>query len=295
MTELQPTIGTTGGDAQAIVDAATRAARPQPLGEIDGFSRFHSVVVPEGGEHVVVDLEDYLDEYRERPRRKTGTVHVHDSNSFVQYLDKHVLPETEVWADATRQQLVAVINTHMGTTGDGIEDYAGWGDHRVAMDLRRTPAWDAWTGLDRQLVDQNSFAEHLEDRLVDVVTPPGADMLELAQTFQATIGVVFESSKRLSSGERQLAYREDLDAKAGRRGQLEIPNYFTLGLNPFEGADTYKITARLRYRITDGHLRIGYVLDRPEDVLRLAFLDIVAAVETQVQAPVFRGQPCAHA
>lgn len=295
MTEqhFSPAVGSTGEAAQVVVDTAVRSTQPHKL---DDEGRFHLVQVPAGGEAKVVDLEEHLEQFADRPRRKTGTVRVHDSNTFVEYLAKHGLPDTEVWADVTRQHLVAIINAHqkVGEDTDSVtfaDMGANWGDFRALLELRPTKAWEAWTALDRQLTDQNTFAEHLEDRLVDVYEPTGADMLELAQTFQATIGVTFESSKQLSSGERQLAYKETVEAGAGRRGQMQIPKEFTLGLIPFEGAETYKVTARFRYRITDGRLRIGYVLDRPEDVLRTAFLDIVAAVERQVDAPVFRGAP----
>lgn len=290
-----PEIGITAGDAQAIIDTAVASAEPHPL---DEDTRFHSVIIPAGAQQQVVDIERLREFDLPRPRRKNGTVRVHDSNSFVEYLGKHGLPETEVWADVTRQQLVGVVNAHEAvrdseTHRNAIvaDGGAGWADHRATLELRPTPAWEAWARLDRKLVDQNSFAEHLEDRLVDVINPTGADMLELAQTFQATIGVSFESSKQLSSGERQLEYKENVESRAGRRGQMQIPKDFQLGLIPFEGAEAYKVTARFRYRITDGTLRIGYLLDRPEDVLRTAFMDIVAAVEQQITAPMFRGVP----
>lgn len=288
-------------NAKAIIDTAYSASKPARLGTPGEDPRFYSVIVPAGASHETIDVERLREFDLPRPRRKHGAFRVHDAGSFVEYLNKHGLDETEVWADTTRQQLVGVLNAHqtMADVGERSALYAdgraGWADHRVSLELVRTPAWQAWTGLDRKLLGQHEFAEHLEDRLVDVVNPSGADMLELAQTFQATIGVSFESSKQLASGERQLEYKETVESRAGRRGQLSIPRDFELGLVPFEGAEAYKVTARFRYRITDGALRVGYLLDRPEDVLRLAFLDFVAAVEGQVSAPVFRGVPATPA
>lgn len=284
MTTHTAELATTAGDAQTIVDTATRATAPTPLDE----ERFFSVVVPEGGHLEVIDLEKHLDAFRDRPRRKTGAYTVHDADSFVTYLDKHALPETEVWADTTRATITAVINAHTESDDPG-PGSAGWQDHRATYTVRHTDAWNAWRAHDGKLLDQNTFAEHIEDRSVDIVRPTAADMLELAQTFQATIGVSFESSKLLSSGQRQLEYKETVESRAGRRGQLEIPRDFDLALVPFEGAEAYKVTARFRYRITDGQLRIGYRLERPDDVVRGAFLDVVEDIRNQVEAPVFRG------
>lgn len=260
-------------NAQAIIDTATRAAEPH-----ETFPGVYIVTVPDGGDVQVIDMEKQLDE----PRRKSGSFAVHDAASFCAYLKKHGGERSEVWADAIGHRIVGVVNAH-GNGG------AGWADHRVTYAAQLTPAWLAWATNDGELLNQSAFAELIEDRAVDIVKPSAADMLELAQTFQATVGVRFESSKLLSSGERQLAYREEVDAKAGRAGRMDVPKEFTLALMPFEGAEIYKVTARFRYRISDGALRVGYRLERPEDVLREAFEGVVSAVEAAVTQPVFRG------
>lgn len=231
----------------------------------------------------VIRMMDTI-EYAAQPRRKRGIVVAHDAPAFIAYLSKHALEETEVWADIANQQLVAVINA------PGVSN-SGWGDHRVALALRKTPAWVAWAKYDRQFMAQVLFAEHVEERLIDFVTPLGAEMLELSQSFKAHKNVKFESSKRLTSGETTLEYREQTEATAGKKGDVAIPDIFTLALSPFDGCDAYKVKARLRYRITDGTLSLGYVLERPEDVLRAAFDDIVTAVDGGIDASIWHGTP----
>lgn len=277
-------------DVQTLVETAQLAAEPKALSDA-ADSRFSSVLVPDGARLEVIDIEKHLENYRDRPRRKTGVVSVHDAPAFIAYLTKHALPETEVWADLANQQLVAVINAHLGQTGDGVEDYAGWGDHRAALSLRKTPAWIAWAGNDRKFMAQTAFAEHVEERLPDFVSPAGADMLELAQSFKAHTKVCFESSRRLKSGETTLEYREATEATAGKKGDIVIPDVFVLGLAPFDGCEGYKVNARFRYRITDGVLLLGYVLERPEDILRAAFSDIVADVDGGIEATIWHGTP----
>lgn len=271
-------------DAQAVIDTAVRSAQPTIVAD-----KVALVSVPADGRVEQIDLRALLAPYDERPERKRGSFAVHDADSFVAYVDKHGLSQSEVWADATQARVVGVINAHMGTTGDGVEDFAGWADHRVSFQATETDAWKAWASRDGQLLSQSDFAELIEERSVDIIRPSAADMLELAQTFEATIGVRFESSKLLSSGERVLEYREQVDAKAGRAGKLEIPKDFELALIPFEGADRFKVTARFRYRITDGSLRVGYRLDRPADVKREAFLSVVQSISERVEQPVLRG------
>ncbi|WP_310962108.1 DUF2303 family protein [Nocardioides terrisoli] len=275
----------TSGDAQAIIDTATRAAEPTIVGD-----NLALVVVPDQGRVEVVDIEAKLASYRDHPQRKRGSFTVHNAESFCDYLAKHGVSATEVWADTIGNKIVGVINAHGGTkAGNEVPAAAGWADHRVTYAVQHTPAWKAWVEHNGKLLDQATFAELIEDRAVDIVRPSAADMLELAQHFYASKGGAFESSKLLSSGESQLVYREEIDAKAGRAGRLDIPKDFDLALVPFEGADTYKVTARFRFRIVDAALRVGYRLQRPEDVLREAFEGVVGQVESTVTEPVFRG------
>ncbi len=279
-------------DTQPIIDAATRAAGPQNL---DDDGRFHTLVAPDGS-FKLVDLEKVRDatEFAHKPRRKEGTYRVHDAQSFVEYLAKHHDADTEVWADAVAAKITGVLDAHEQT--DGSIPGARHEQHRVEYAVLFTEAWKAWAKYDDQLIDQESLAELFESRSIDIVTPSAADMLELAQSFHATTSSSFESSKRLSDGQSQFEHRQNIDATAGKKGQLTIPASFEIGLKPFEGADAFKVTARFRYRITNGVLRIGYKLDRPEDVLRQAFLSVVenveegiAAKEITLNSPIFRG------
>lgn len=275
------------GDMQAVIDAAR-------IGDVVTVGETHlAFPLPVGGHVNVVDVEKIVAPYRANPARKTGTFHAHDATTFAAYLYKHGTEDTEVWADVTGAKIVGVIDAHESAAGPVGENgpLAGWGQHRVLYSVAHTKAWQAWVARDGQLMSQSEFAELIEDRALDIVRPSAADMLELSQTFQATIGVNFESSKMLSSGERVLEYRETVDAKAGRAGKLEIPKDFDLALIPFEGADAFKVTARFRYRITDGTLRVGYRLTRPDDVLREAFESVVTALSGMDGTPdvIFRG------
>lgn len=274
-------------DTQDAIDAGVALAEPTEL--TDGQA--YAFTVPAGGDIKVIDRD--LDKFRARPRRKTGDVAIHDADSFANYLAKHGLPETEIYADIPAGRLTAIVNAHQDAdpAGDATDADrgAGWADHRLTLALQQTPAWRAWAGHDRKMLGQVDFAEHIEERLADIVTPPGADMLELAQTFQATRSVAFESSKRLSNGLTQIGYRENEDATAGKKGQLSIPERFELALRPYEGTDPYKVTARLRYRLVDQQLRLGYLLDRPDEILRSAFLDIVTDVAHRTERTILNG------
>ncbi|MEU8329833.1 DUF2303 family protein [Micromonospora sp. NPDC048839] len=267
-------------EAQAIIDNARTAAMPQAL----ALGTYWIVNTPHGVEHI--DLTG--DQHRDQPRRKKGTVNVRDAASFLAYYDKHASPTAEVYADRDRNTITAILDAHTAHGGQ-----PEWQQHRVTLTLRHSDAFKAWQGISGNLLTQTQFAEFIEDHRADVHDPTAADLLELAQTFQATTKVSFKSSTMLKSGQRQLAYVEQIDAAGGQRGDLLIPDYLQLAIAVYEGAtvaDT--VTARLRYRIDgEGRLRIGVILDQLTDVIATAFEGVISEIDAQVPVPVLRGTP----
>lgn len=265
--------------AQAVIDIARASTEPHKVEP----GSIYIVQGPHGLQ--TVDLTG--DEYRDNPRHKTGHPRVADVASFAQYYAKHSDSASEVFADLDAATVTAVLDAHLGR--DNTPDaYAGegarWQAHRLTLTLVKTPPWVTWTGSDRKFMSQAAFAEFIEDNAADVA-PGGpctaADLLEMAQKFQAHTKVQFSSGKRLKSGETQLVYSETIDAKAGERGTIEIPDAFELALAPFEDCDPYRVKARFRYRLTDGAVLMAYHLNDPARTFRDAVLQVVTKAEEE--------------
>lgn len=258
-------------------------------------------LVPDGaGGLSLVDT----DKYGEVPRHTTAARVVTDAASFVAYVNRHALAGTEVYAHTNTSTVVAVIDSHEGTARD-----AGWQKHTVRLVLEKSKAWLAWEAADGKLVDQQTFADFLDDRYLDVIDPAPAVLIDIARTFQAKTSVNFESGFREGSGDVTLQYVEDTKAKAGQKGDIEIPARIQLVLRPYVGGPIYSIWASFRYRLNGGHVTLGFRLERPENILEAAFADIVTEIrdgrtdkkdgtETRVhdgigEVPIFAGKPSA--
>ena len=245
--------------AEYETDAAVIAANAQAaveLKEVD-LSKEYVAVIPEGGHLQELDL----DRLRPNPRRAEGIVQMQTVGAFQRFVERHDRPEeTTLWVDGEEKEVIAVVDDHTNAT-------PGWRRHRAILQLKTTPAWDHWLGRDGRLMSQEDFAEHIEDGLADIVEPDGATMLEIAQSIQGTANANFKSAKRLANGQIGVEYTEEVRATAGTHGDLEIPERFNLGIAPFVGEDAYEVQARLRYRVRNGDLVLGYRLDRPGDVL----------------------------
>lgn len=259
-----------------LADAASGAEKL----ELGGYY----VAASRDGELHRIDLTG--DQWRDLPRRKEGTTTVRDVASFAEYWGKHATAgESEIYADRDRCTLTAVLDAHSSAE-------AHWGEHRLVLGLQFSEAFKAWRAHDGRAMDQEAFAEFLEDNRADIIQPPAAEMLEIATSLQASTKAEFQSAVALSNGQRKLSYVEDTSAKAGQRGDLTIPTEIVLGVQVFDGATVAdRLTARFRYRIANGKLSLHYKLDRPADVIASAFEGVIHEVTDACQATVLRGTP----
>jgi len=266
-------------EAEVIGRYAQQAATPH---KIDHPAEPHIVMVPEGGTVKTLDLERYLP----APRRKGGEYHPATVASFVDYATAHRDPEhTTVWVDQLASRVVAVLNDHAPKA-------SAWADHRVILELIKTAEWKHWLSQDGKYLSQEEFAEHLQDGIEEIRHPHAAEMLEIAQTIQGKTKADWKTAKRLDNGEVSFVYQEEVQASAGRQGHLEIPQQIVLGIAPFYGESPFELTARLRYRIREGDLRIGYRLDRPVDVVLAVLKGIADRLRDKAGFPnVYMGTP----
>jgi uncharacterized protein YfdQ (DUF2303 family) len=261
-----------------VADLATAATEPSEL----TLGGYYTVVA--GGQLHQVDLTG--DKHRDAPRRKTGRTIVRDVASFAAYWGKHQLDgSSEVYADRDALTVTAVLDAHSDVT-------PGWAEHRLVLQLQHTTAWRAWNEVSGREMDQETFANFLEDNRADIVRPAAAEMLEVAQSIQAATKVDFTSAHRLVDGQRRIAYTETVESRAGAKGELAIPAEIELGLFVFKGAALAdSVSARFRHRINGGSLRLMFKLDRPADVVDAAFDGVVAEVAEACAATVLRGTP----
>lgn len=246
-------------DMQAVIEAARLGVAPTPISGIDNL-------LFDSGR--IVDLQQYANQ----PRRKSGVITVFDSGSFNEIME------------ANKDSGVHCVYIDRNTDAPGIVgimndngDSKGWRDHRVQIELRKTPQWQKWLKMDGKMVSQTEFAEFIEDNLDDIAEPEGARMLEIVTYLQATRTVDFKSGVRLSNGQIQFENKENIEAKVGV-GQIAVPETFKLAITPYQGQPLYSVPARFRYRLSDGKLTMGLKLQRVENLLNQVLDSVISGL-----------------
>lgn len=261
------------GDVQAALASVKEAlsAGTVWIGE-EEEERAGILRVPEDHQVRVFNAESFASQ----PHRHIGSHSVFSGASFVEAVKRRMGSPlvTGIYVDADALNLTAVLNDDIGGPH--------WRDYRVDLRVKPTPEWTFWTSH-AELTSQVKFAETVEEGQPHIVAPAAADMLDMAQTFAATIDGKFAQGGNLKNGSRQLLYEENVSATVGK--SVVVPDSFTVRVVPFLGASEVDVPCLIRYRIADGKLSIGYKILNVDDYKRAAFAEIVDGVRADLDLP----------
>lgn len=269
---------TATSDAAVLLDAG--AASSAPFKADDGVPY---VVIPDG--YRVENVE----KFEAAPARARGTITAETPEAFIAYYNRFVDEDASmVFACTEAFTVTGIIDWH-GRPDAAMTD-PGFAEHRVVYEAPRSDEWKIWTAMNGRAVTQTEFSRFIEDNVKDIQEPDGADVLEVARQLEVKKKVEFASAERLSDGQREFTYNEEVEGTS-RRGKLAIPEEFKLGIPVFIGGELYAVIARLRYRIDSGQLRLWYDLFRPHEIERDAFGVVVEKIDGEVNTPVLMASP----
>lgn len=269
-------------EAEAVAEIQRRAADIQLLNGLAAPVAAH----PANARRELESLERYLP----LPLRKRARIDLSAHDSFIDYVERHKEPGTALFCEINESggSFTAILDYHRDNEAAVIGE-ARWGEHVCVYTAEFTPEWKRWRELSGKLLSQAKFALFMEDNQFDIAKPDPAAMLEIAKTLEATQGATFKSSIRLDNGDRQFAYAQNTEGKAGAQGNLEIPKEFTLRFAIFTNGPAYDIPCRFRWAIEGGVLGLGFELVKPHKLIELALVEARNAIQQTLKLPVLFG------
>lgn len=225
-----------------------------------------------------------LAQFNHEPERVKQAVTLLTAADLVGYFCRFKNPSSAIFADERTAKYVAVIDYH---DADGKPH---WSSHTASYSCPKAKEWDIWSAANGKRMPQSDFAVFLEDNYIDIIEPSSAEMIEVATSLEAKKSVQFKSAVRMSNGQTDFTYTENIDGNA-RGGQLKIPEKFRIEIPVFLSGPRYSIDARLRYRIGDGGaLQIWFDLHRAHSIVEAATQDITKAIRAGIgESPMYLG------
>lgn len=278
------------GDALAF---ARSVSDPRVLDIAIGDLKGQVIVVPGERGTDIHSVKELLDEHRDIPERRKGTIAVDDLTSFVALVNRDKREETVIFArrDNAKPRLVAVLDYHPGA------DCPGWCDDRIKWDMGLSDEWKAWfgsNGVDHAM-NQEAFARWLEDHIFDIGESDAAQptsaafaaklgvrfagpaqMLATSRGLEVRVNSSFKGATNIRTGETTLQYEEQHSGPAG--AALDVPHAFHLLLPIFKGGQLYSVPTRLRYRVSGPKVVWYYEMHRPDLFVNDAIEDVLKCV-----------------
>jgi uncharacterized protein YfdQ (DUF2303 family) len=261
-------------DTEAALAAGTALGAPHAPGTEDGTGAY--AVVPTGYE--LKSLEEFLP----HPLRVKEAVQLHETESFIEYVNEYRRPGTHIFFCQETERFVAVLDFHENPATPN------WCDHVSSYQPTRSPEFKTWSAYDRKTMTQVDFARFLEENMPDIVEPASAHMLEVALTFEAKKSVEFSSGVRLPSGQIQFEYNEVIRGTS-QKGAMEVPEKFFLGIPIHVNEPNWRFEARLRWRLQEGKVVFWYELVRPHRQVEQALKEIRERIASKTTVPVLAG------
>lgn len=174
-------------------------------------------------------------------------------------------------------------NTFLVRVDDDLPDRPSWRSHSGSLTLKYSPEATAWfDGAGKAKArNQEDFALFIEDHMLDIVEPKGADMLAMVLEFKSSSTASFSSAMRLSDGNVQVSY-----AVESKPGTVSFPERLKIYIPIFHGQPRTPIDLRVRYRVHEAKLLLWYEIVGKEALLLQQIEQYVAQIEAGVGLPV---------
>lgn len=262
-------------ETRTLIDAAVEHL-PEPKADLSAVRGAVTFLKPPGTSVEIVDLEKFGD----APRRIRQSATFETPNAFADYVKNFAGPATRIFASLAKREVRASVDYH-GT------DAPSWRNHTAIYPASFAPAFAAWRAAHGQPMPQRAFAEFLEDRAEDAVAPEPADLMEVAQRFEAIRTVNFISAQNVSTNERQFRYEE----KDAAGGGVACPKVIRLRTPVFSGCEPVEWAVRLAYDISDGKLSFTVKIHRLQELLDAEFTRLCDGIAVDCPGiPLHRGE-----
>lgn len=213
------------------------------------------------------------------PTRIKRTVNLLEAGSFVDYVNRFKTDNTLIFANVseTGAAFTAMLDYH----GPAPELKPAYCSHVAKFEAVETPEWKTWKAANRKPMNQVEFATFLEDNQSLFVDPAGADLLELVRSLHGHRNARFNTALRLDNGSYSVSYDEDVVVKGtstAKSGEMELPPQIQAGLAVFQGADPYKVSARLKSRCEERRLVLFYETVSMHAIVRESIMLLVKQI-----------------
>lgn len=223
-----------------------------------------------------------LEKWQPNPLRTQANTKLATQKDFVAYLQKHA-KTAAIFADRKALKFHAIMDYH----GEQPE----WLDHQATLVHERSQQLTTWVSKANQFMNQEAFAEFLDENLNDIQTPTPASVLDFVECLQCTRKETFRSAVKQTTGEMSFIWTKENQSQES----TSILEEFTLGIPVWHRGEAIAIGARLYHRISEvegkAKLTFKYRLEHLERIIDKLWDEQLEALRADLLeiCPVYEG------
>jgi uncharacterized protein YfdQ (DUF2303 family) len=265
-------------ETEAVTELAKKSFGTVPAQVID---------LPDGRTFIVhrddfnlnqVTMENKVDVLMPKVTRQG--VSVGDRLSLIDYANRFKNENSVMFADVNNNSIMCVIDYHA-------PDGARLVKHHARLTLPFSEQWLVWIKSNDKLMAHVDFANFLEENALDVTRPAGAELYEMIKDISVKQDSYFTTSIRMGD-HVAVTYQKDEDATT-TKAQMELPTEFEIRLPIYFLEREVAVRCFMRRKISDGHLSLGYKMNRIETTRQAEFGRIVYEIAGATGLPVYYG------
>ncbi len=221
--------------------------------------------------HESTTLHD-LEPFAETPYKVETRQDFLDIDLFAAYFEYMNAATPALKLDFKRKTIKAVFDFH------GNADNPKWGTNDACFFAEFDLPFKQWLRIDKDYQSQKKFAEFLEDRCMDCVSPNASEIMTMILNFEETTHVVFKSDIRIQDGAQNLVYND-----SERTSNMKIPKEIILSLPVFKNREPIEVKVRLKVRAREGKLLFATEIVNQEQLIEDQFKLIVDELQSDLK------------
>ena len=166
------------------------------------------------------------------------------------------LDNVVVFADRDKLNFHAFLDYHHVTGGR-------WLNHSASVTYKESHQFGIWKKNDGVKMGQEAFAEFLDENVLDITDPSGAEVVAFASCLEAHRTEIFKSSTNLGNGEVKFNWSNESSGDAATK----FPTDMKIGIPIWTNGEKILIPVKLFYRVSEGKLLFWYKLRNLENII----------------------------
>lgn len=243
------------------------------------FEGIQHAMIPAGSD--LISMEELMD----APKRIKASPEFYDVGGFIDYTEEFAEAGTRIFVNQGDWRFFTIFDAPA-------KGQPAWGDHCASLQLKKSPEWKRFVGMDSVKLSPMELAEFIEENIEYFKGPlVGAELLTMAQNLKVDLKGDLQIDHTTQAGLKHLVIKDD-SVLSGRSGDkdLAFPEKVDLSLRVFDQHTAYSVSVFLRYRASKEGVKFWFKVPDVPGIEEAAFEKVIEEIREKSGLKTLKGR-----